>query len=77
LLQEWAPASVGLTPAETRVMTSLLSGRTLAETAATPSIAITTARTHLDSIFAKTGVTRQADLQRLDTWLNAPTRRKS
>jgi DNA-binding CsgD family transcriptional regulator/PAS domain-containing protein len=74
---EAVAAAFGLTPAETRVMTSLLSGRTLAETAAALSVAVTTARTHLDSIFAKTGVTRQADLQRLGTWLAAPTKRKS
>jgi DNA-binding CsgD family transcriptional regulator len=55
----------GLTPAETRVLASLLAGRTLAETAGDLGIASTTARTHLDNIFAKTGVSRQADLMRL------------
>jgi DNA-binding CsgD family transcriptional regulator len=55
----------GLTPAETRVLTRVLSGKTVAETAADLSVAATTARTHLDSIFAKTGVLRQSELTRL------------
>jgi DNA-binding CsgD family transcriptional regulator len=58
-------AAFGLTPAETRVLASLLSGHTLAETAATLGVAMTTAKTHLDNIFQKTGVNRQADLIRL------------
>jgi DNA-binding CsgD family transcriptional regulator len=62
-----------LTPAETRVLASLFGGRTLAETAHALGIAATTARTHLDKIFAKTGVARQADLMRLATSLIPPT----
>jgi len=64
----------GLTPAETRVLASLLASRTLAETAQVLGIAASTARTHLDNIFSKTGVTRQADLMRLATGLVPPTR---
>ena len=71
---ETTAAAYGLTPAETRLLTNLLAGRTLAETAATLGIAATTARTHLDNIFSKTGVTRQADLMRLGTGLAPPTR---
>ena len=56
-----------LTPAETRVLASLLAGKTIAETAAMRGTAVTTAKTHLDHIFAKTGVTRQTDLMRLIT----------
>jgi DNA-binding CsgD family transcriptional regulator len=67
-------AAYGLTPAETRVLTSLLAGRTLAETAATLGIAPATAKTHLDNIFAKTGVSRQADLIRLGAGLVPPTK---
>ncbi len=67
-------AAFGLTPAETRVLASLLAGRTLAETATTLGIAVATAKTHLEHIFSKTGVTRQADLMRLATGLIAPTR---
>ena len=66
-------AAYGLTPAETRVLASLLAGRTLAETAAALGVAATTARSHLDHIFAKTGVSRQAELMRLATRVAPPT----
>jgi DNA-binding CsgD family transcriptional regulator len=58
-------AAYGLTPAETRLLESLLAGHTLAETATALNIAMTTAKTHLDNIFQKTGVNRQAELIRL------------
>jgi DNA-binding CsgD family transcriptional regulator len=60
-------AAFGLTPAETEVLASLLAGKTIAETAVMRGTAVTTAKTHLDHIFWKTGVTRQADLMRLVT----------
>jgi len=66
--QDWADlvaAAFGLTPAETRVIASLLAGRTLSETADELGIAFTTTRTHLSRIFLKTGVSRQAELMRL------------
>jgi len=66
-------AAFDLTPAETRLLASLFAGRTLAETAATLRIARTTAKTHLERIFLKTGVTRQAELMRLWTGLISPT----
>jgi DNA-binding CsgD family transcriptional regulator/PAS domain-containing protein len=69
---EIVAAAFGLTPAETRVLASLLGGRTLAETATTLGIAPTTAKYHLENIFTKTGVTRQADLMRLATGLAPP-----
>ena len=69
------PAAFGLTPAETRVLTCLLVGRTLAETATTLGIAVATAKTHLEHIFSKTGVTRQADLMPLWARLVSPTGR--
>lgn len=62
---EASAAAFELTPAETRVLASLLGGATLAETAAALGVAISTAKTHLDSIFSKTGVTRQTELMRL------------
>jgi DNA-binding CsgD family transcriptional regulator len=65
-------AAFGLTPAETKVLASLFAGRTLAETAATLSITRPTAKTHLEHIFLKTGVTRQAELMRLWTGLISP-----
>jgi DNA-binding CsgD family transcriptional regulator/PAS domain-containing protein len=46
----------GLTRAETQVLTSLLAGRTRAETAAHLGITLATTKTHLINIFAKTGV---------------------
>jgi len=55
----------GLTPAETRVLNRILTGSTVAEAAADLGVAPTTARTHLDAIFAKTGVSRQSELIRL------------
>jgi DNA-binding CsgD family transcriptional regulator len=67
-------ATFDLTPAETRVLASLFAGRTLAETAAGFGIAATTAKNHLEHIFSKTGVTRQAELMRLWTGLISPTR---
>jgi len=66
-------AAFGLTPAETKILASLFAGRTLAETAATLGIAGTTAKTHLEHIFLKTAVTRQAELMRLWTGLISPT----
>jgi DNA-binding CsgD family transcriptional regulator len=58
-------AAYRLTPAETRVLASLLAGATLAQAAAALGIAETTAKTHLGKIYAKTGVSRRADLVRL------------
>ena len=65
-------AAFDLTPAETRVLASLLAGRTLAETGKVLGITRSTANTHLDHIFMKTGVTRQADLIRLSIGLISP-----
>jgi DNA-binding CsgD family transcriptional regulator/PAS domain-containing protein len=66
-------AAFGLTPAETKVLASLFAGRTLNETAATLGITRATSKTHLEHIFLKTGVTRQAELMRLWTGLISPT----
>jgi DNA-binding CsgD family transcriptional regulator/PAS domain-containing protein len=67
-----AAAAFGLTPAETRVLKNLLAGRTLAETATALGITRSTANAHLDHIFVKTDVTRQADLIRLAIELISP-----
>ena len=72
-----AAAAFHLTPAETRVLANLLGGNTLAATAAALGIAATTAKSHLENIFTKTGVSRQADLMRLATGLAPPTRSSS
>jgi DNA-binding CsgD family transcriptional regulator/PAS domain-containing protein len=71
---ETMATAFGLTPAETRVLASLLAGRTLAETASALDIAATTAKTHLENIFSKTGVSRQAELMLLATRVAAPAR---
>jgi DNA-binding CsgD family transcriptional regulator len=67
-------AAFGLTPAETRVLAGLFAGRSLAETAATLGVAGTTAKTHLEHIFLKTGAKRQAELMRLWTGTFSPAR---
>jgi DNA-binding CsgD family transcriptional regulator len=66
-------AAFGLTPAEKRVLAGVLGGRTLAETAAALRVAQTTAKSQLERIFSKTGVSRQADLILLATRLTPPT----
>ncbi len=54
-----------LTPAEARVAARLASGLTLEEMARESKVSITTVRSHLQSVFEKTGTNRQADLVRL------------
>lgn len=55
----------GLTPAETRLAALLARDHALEEAAAALGIAVSTARTHLSRVFAKTGTARQAELVRL------------
>lgn len=52
----------GLTPQEVRIVLHLVDGGTVASAAVSLEVAESTVRTHLKSIFAKTGVTRQAHL---------------
>src|SRR5262245_23608980 len=52
----------GLTPAEARLALHLAAGETLRSAEAKLSIRYETARTHLKSIFQKTGTCRQAEL---------------
>jgi DNA-binding CsgD family transcriptional regulator len=66
-----------LTPAETRVVEHLLAGRSLKETAAALDVAVTTAKTHLENVFQKTGAKRQSELMRLAARIAAPARRPS
>jgi len=61
-----------LTPAETRVLSCVLAGRSLAESASELRIAAATVRTHLNGIFRKTGVSRQQDLLLLAAQLSPP-----
>jgi DNA-binding CsgD family transcriptional regulator/PAS domain-containing protein len=69
-------AAFGLTPAETQVLSSLLAGRTRAETSAHLGITLATTKTHLINIFAKAGVTRQAELMRLVSQVLPPVKRQ-
>jgi DNA-binding CsgD family transcriptional regulator len=55
----------GLTPMETRVALHLTDGGTVASCAEALGVAESTVRSHLKSVFAKTGVTRQAQLSSL------------
>jgi DNA-binding CsgD family transcriptional regulator len=55
----------GLSPAEARVAAALMTGKSLADIAATAGVQITTARTQLRSILRKVGVKRQFDLVRI------------
>ncbi|QOZ68483.1 helix-turn-helix transcriptional regulator [Bradyrhizobium arachidis] len=62
----------GLTPAELRVFLSIVEVGGIPETAAALGIAETTAKTHLHRVFAKTGVSRQADLVKLAAGFSNP-----
>lgn len=55
----------GLSPAECRLATALMTGKTLAAIATTADVQITTLRTQLSSVMRKVGVRRQADLLRV------------
>lgn len=55
----------GLSPAEARLLPLLLHGRAPADIAQALGVKISTVRSQLSSIFAKTGATRQQDLIRL------------
>src|SRR5262249_17834421 len=55
-----------------RIAERLLTGRTPAEIARDLALAMSTVRSHLASIFAKTGTSRQGDFVRLATQLAAP-----
>ena len=63
-----------LTLAEARVLSHLLRGHTLTETAEKLRVANSTVRTQLDVIFRKTGVNRQSELLLLSAQLLPPIR---
>lgn len=65
----------GLTLAESRVLEHVGQGETPQEAAERLGISLTTVKTHLQRIFAKTETTRQADLVRLVTRATPPVRR--
>jgi DNA-binding CsgD family transcriptional regulator len=55
----------GLTPAEARLALALGAGESLEDAAETFGVGLTTVRTQLRQVFAKTDTNRQADLVRL------------
>lgn len=55
----------GLTPAEARFVVQLLQGHTVEQAASELGVSTHTARSHLRSVFAKTGTSRQSELVRL------------
>lgn len=57
--------AMGLTPAETRLVAVLVSGRTLTESARLLGVGRATAKTQLESVYRKTGASRQGELIRL------------
>ena len=60
-----AGEALGLTKAESRVAALLAEGRSVPEIASATGRAEGTTRTHLKNVFAKHGLSRQADLIRL------------
>ena len=70
-------AAFSLTSAETRLVENLLAGHSLKESAAALGVAVTTAKTHLENIFQKTGVRRQVELMRLSARVASPARPRS
>ena len=56
--------SFDLTPSEARLLSALISGERVGAYAARIGVGVSTARTHLRQLFAKTGEQRQADLIR-------------
>ena len=64
--------SFDLTPAELRVMLSVIEVGGVPETATALGIAESTVRTHLHRVFAKTGSSRQADLVKIAAGFSNP-----
>ena len=64
--------SFDLTPAEFRVMVSIVDVGGVPETAAALGVAESTVKTHLYRVFAKTGANRQADLVKIAAGFSNP-----
>ena len=58
-------ATLGLSPVESQVAALLAEGKTVSEIASATGRKVSTIRTHVQHIFAKLGINRQADLVRL------------
>jgi DNA-binding CsgD family transcriptional regulator len=65
----------GFTPAEVRVATALLHGKSVEEYAEESAVSINTARTHVKRIYSKAGVKRQSELVRVLLSSFGPLRR--
>ena len=65
----------GLTPAELRFLQAMAGAASVAQASAALGISEATGRSHLQSIFAKTGASRQADLVRLIMTSTMPMQR--
>jgi DNA-binding CsgD family transcriptional regulator len=63
--EEAVRARFDATPAEARLAIALCAGDSLSAFAASAGVSVTTAKTHLNGLFAKSGINRQADLVRL------------
>lgn len=63
--EEALRARYDATPTEARLAVALCAGESLAGYAASAEVSVTTVKTHLAGLFAKTGTNRQADLVRL------------
>jgi DNA-binding CsgD family transcriptional regulator/PAS domain-containing protein len=61
-----------LTPAEARVLEQIASGLAIAQIAQGIGVADSTVKTHLSSLFGKTGTSRQIDLVRLVSTMTLP-----
>jgi len=59
---ELLQALFDLTPAEARTASQITEGKSIEQISFSGGVAQTTIRTHLKSVFAKTGVQRQAEL---------------
>ena len=64
--------SFDLTPAELRVMVSIVDVGGVPETATALGVAESTVKTHLHRVFAKTGASRQADLVKIAAGFSNP-----
>lgn len=58
-------AALDLTPSEARVVQGLIEGGSIESAATLAGVTVATARSYLKSVFAKTGVSKQAELVRL------------
>jgi DNA-binding CsgD family transcriptional regulator len=69
---EIVAALFDLTPAESRVFDRIVSGHTVAETAASLGVESSTVKTHMLHVYEKTGVRRRSELQQMASALILP-----